>query len=192
MVKLPRTVLLATATSLLGFFAAPPARAQFSLGPHLTYTKAEAADGTFAGGAQLRLRFPGPFGVEGLIDYRRTTYSAGGADVLRVEQFPVQASLMLFVLPGPIQPYALGGGGWYYTRSTFLGSLANLGSDTQHAFGSHLGAGIEISGTKGMALHVDVRYVFLGVDSVDTLRDRYNNNPKADFWDGTAGLDFKF
>ncbi|MGZ6971335.1 MAG: hypothetical protein ACXVID_06705, partial [Thermoanaerobaculia bacterium] len=67
----------------LVFLAARPAGAQFSLGGHASYTKATDADGKWAGGAQLRLRFPGPIGLEGLIDYRRTTYSAGGEDVLR-------------------------------------------------------------------------------------------------------------
>ena len=174
--------------------ALPPAaaRAQVSLGGHASYTKADGADGTWAGGAQLRLRLPGPLGVEGLIDYRRTTYSAGGADVLRIEQYPVQASLMLFFLPGPVQPYILGGAGWYYTRSTFLGPQAALGSDTQHTYGGHAGGGIEIGAGPKASLYVDVRYVFLGVDSIDTIRDRYNNNPKADFWHGTAGVNFKF
>jgi hypothetical protein len=178
--------------AVLVFSAARPARAQFSLGGHASYTKATDADGKWAGGAQLRLRFPGPLGLEGLIDYRRTTYSAGGEDVLRVEQYPVQASLMIFILPGQVQPYILGGGGWYYTKSTFLGPQADLGSDTQHTFGGHVGGGIEFGAKAKASLHVDVRYVFLGVDSVDAIRDRYHNNPKADFWHGTAGLNFKF
>lgn len=103
-----RKTLLAFAAALV-LLAARPARAQFSLGGHASYSKAGGADGTWSGGAQLRLRFPGPLGVEGLIDYRRTTYSAGGEDVLRIEQYPVQASLMLFILPGQVQPYVLGG-----------------------------------------------------------------------------------
>lgn len=178
--------------ALLVFSVARPARAQFSLGGHASYTKATGADGTWAGGAQLRLRFPGPLGVEGLIDYRRTTYSAGGEDVLRIEQYPVQASLMIFILPGQVQPYVLGGGGWYYTKSTFLGPQSDLGSDTQHTFGGHVGGGIELGAKAKVSLHVDVRYVFIGVDSIDAIRDRYHNNPKADFWHGTAGLNFKF
>ena len=186
-----RKILLASVTTLFVLVAAP-ARAQVSLGGHASYTKASGADGTWAGGAQLRLRFPGPLGVEGLIDYRRTTYSAGGADVLRVEQYPVQASLMLFLLSGPVQPYVLGGGGWYYTRSTFLGPQAALGSETQHTYGGHAGGGLEFGAGKRASLYVDVRYVFLRVDSIDTIRDRYNNNPKPDFWHGTAGVNFKF
>ena len=186
-----RKTLLAFAAALV-LFAARPARAQFSLGGHASYSKAGGADGTWSGGAQLRLRFPGPLGVEGLIDYRRTTYSAGGEDLLRIEQYPVQASLMLFILPGQVQPYVLGGGGWYYTKSTFLGAQSALGSDTQHTFGGHVGGGLELGAKAKVSLHVDVRYVFLGVNSIDAIRDRYNNNPKADFWHGTAGINFKF
>jgi hypothetical protein len=190
-VYLSRKTLFAFVAAVLPF-AARPALAQFSLGGHASYTKANDADGTWAGGAQLRLRLLGPLGVEGLIDYRRTTYSAGGEDVLRIEQYPVQASLLLFILPGQVQPYILGGGGWYYTKSTFLGAQSALGSDTQHIFGGHVGGGIELGAKAKVSLHVDVRYVFLGVDSIDTIRDRYNDNPKADFWHGTAGLNFKF
>jgi opacity protein-like surface antigen len=190
-VNISRRILLATITSVF-FTAAPPAFAQFSLGGHASYTKASGADGAWAGGAQLRLHFPGPLGVEGLIDYKRTTYSEGGGDVLRVEQYPVQASLMLFILPGPVQPYILGGGGWYYTRSTYLGPLSAQASDTQHTFGGHAGGGVEFGAKSKVSVHVDVRYVFLGVDSIDAVRDRYNNNPKADFWHGTAGINFKF
>ncbi|MCM3875927.1 MAG: porin family protein [Thermoanaerobaculia bacterium] len=188
---LSRRTLLAFAAALV-LVAARPARAQFSLGGHASYTKAGEADGTWYGGAQLRLRFLGPLGVEGLIDYRRATYGAGGEDVLRIEQYPVQASLMLFILSGQVQPYVLGGGGWYYTKSTFLGAQSALGSDTQHTFGGHVGGGVELGAKAKVSLHVDIRYVFLGVDSIDTIRDRYDNNPKADFWHGTAGLNFKF
>jgi hypothetical protein len=190
-VNISRKILLATLTSIL-FIVASPARAQFSLGGHASYTKASGADGTWYGGAQLRLRFPGPIGLEGLVDYKRTTYMTGGVDVLRVEQYPVQASLMLFILSGQVQPYILGGGGWYYTRSTHLGPLAAQASDTQHTFGGHAGGGVELGAKSRVSVHVDVRYVFLGVDSIDAIRDRYNNNPKADFWHGTAGINFKF
>lgn len=189
--KFSRKILLGGVTSLV-LFAASPARAQFSLGGHASYTKAGEADGTWGGGAQLRLRFPGPIGLEGLVDYKRTTYTTGGVDVLRIEQYPVQASLMLFILPGPVQPYVLGGGGWYYTRSTYLGPLSAQASDTQHTFGGHAGGGVEFGAHSKVSVHVDVRYVFLGVDSIDAVRDRYNNNPKADFWHGTAGINFKF
>ncbi len=115
--------------ALAGLLAtlAPPAAAQaFEVGGHATYTKADGADGSWAGGAQARFRFLGFLGAEGLVDYKRTTYSAGGVDTLRVEQYPVQASLMIWLTPRtwPVQFYGLGGGGWYYTRSTFLGPEA--------------------------------------------------------------------
>jgi hypothetical protein len=172
--------------------ASIPARAQVSLGGHASYTKSDGADGTWAGGVQLRLRLPGPLGVEGLVDYRRTTYGALGADVLRVEQYPVQASVLLFLLPGPVQPYVLGGAGWYYTRSTFLGTQAALGSTTQHTYGGHAGAGLELGAGRNASFYADVRYVFLHVDSVSTIRDRLETNSKPDFWHATAGVNFKF
>ncbi len=65
----------------------------------------------------------------------------------------------------------------------------NFSRKTLLAFGA---AVVFLASKPARALHVDVRYVFIGVDSIDTIRDRYNNNPKADFWHGTAGLNFKF
>jgi opacity protein-like surface antigen len=189
-VKTPRLCSLALATILACGLAAP-ARAQVSIGGHASYTKSDGADGTWWGGAQLRIRF-GPLGVEGLADYRRTTYSALGVDVLRVEQYPVQASAMIFILSGPVQPYILGGGGWYFTRSTHLGPDALLGHTTEHKFGSHAGGGVDFRLAKHVSIHADVRYVFLTVSSVQDIKDRYHNNPKADFWHGTTGLNFSF
>jgi hypothetical protein len=185
-----RFALLAALAPLL---AAPrPAAAQFvELGGHASYTKASGADGSWAGGAQVRGRF---IGAEGLIDYKRTTYSFAGVDTLRVEQYPVQASLMLWLFPREwsFQMYALGGGGWYHTRSTFLGPEGALGTSTTNRFGGHAGGGIEILAGDHVALYGDVRWVWLDVDSIDAIRDRYDNNPKADFLHVTTGISYRF
>jgi hypothetical protein len=186
-----RHCFIALAMILAGGLAAP-ARAQVSIGGHASYTKADGADGTWWGGAQLRIRFPGPFGVEGLADYRRTTYSAAGVDVLRIEQYPVQASAMIFILSGPVQPYILGGGGWYFTRATHLGPDVSLGYKTESTFGAHAGGGVDFRIAKHVSIYADVRYVFLNVSSIQGIEDRYHNNPKADFWHGTTGLNFSF
>lgn len=181
----------------LGAFLAAPRRAdaQFAeLGGHASYTKASGADGSWAGGAQVRFRFLGPLGAEGLIDYKRTTYSFAGVETLRIEQYPVQASLMLWLFPKEwsFQIYGLGGGGWYHTRSTFLGPESALGSTTTNRFGGHAGGGIEILAGEHVALYGDVRWVWLDVDSLDAIRDRYDNNPKSDFLHVTAGISYRF
>ncbi len=182
----------AVAAVLLG--AAPPVRAQFSIGGHASYTKSDGADSTWWGGGQVRFRFGGPFGAEGLVDYRRTTYSVAGINVLKVEQYPVQASLMIYPLPAAqrVQPYLLGGAGWYFTRSTYLGPDALLGSTTEHKFGPHLGGGVGLKLAPGISVYGDVRWVWLNVSSINDIRDRYHNNPEADFLHVTTGLNFGF
>lgn len=174
---------------------APPAAAQaFELGGHATYTKAEHADGSWTGGAQFRWRFAGVLGAEGLVDYKRTTYSFAGVDTLRVEQYPVQASLMIWLTPRtwPVQIYGLGGGGWYYTRSTYLGPESALGSTTSHEFGGHAGGGLEILAGQRVAFYGDARWVWMNVGSLDAIRDRYDNNQKSDFLMVTTGIGFRF
>ncbi|HTS03587.1 MAG TPA: hypothetical protein VMN04_13775 [Thermoanaerobaculia bacterium] len=181
---------------LLGLlaFLAPKASAQaFEVGGHATYTKADGADGTWAGGAQARFRFLGFLGAEGLVDYKRTTYSSGGVDTLRVEQYPVQASLMIWLTPRtwPVQIYGLGGGGWYYTRSTYLGPEGALGSTTSNEFGGHAGGGAEIvAGPVGF--YGDARWVWMNIGSLDAIKDRYDTNQSADFLMVTTGLNFRF
>jgi hypothetical protein len=175
--------------------AAPPAAAQaFEVGGHATYTKADNADGSWAGGAQFRWRFAGFLGAEGLVDYKRTTYSFAGVDTLRVEQYPVLASLMIWLTPRtwPVQIYGLGGGGWYYTRSTYLGPEGALGSTTSHEFGGHAGGGLEILAGAHIGFYGDARWVWMNVGSLDAIKDRYNSNQNADFLMVTTGLNFRF
>jgi hypothetical protein len=43
-----------------------------------------------------------------------------------------------------------------------------------------------------VALYGDVRWVWLDVDSIDAIRDRYDNNPKADFLHVTTGISYRF
>jgi opacity protein-like surface antigen len=69
--------------------------------------------------------------------------------------FPVQASLLLYLLPGqPVSPYILGGGGWYYTH--VQGSSAS----PQNRFGPHAGAGLEVFLNSHWSVDGDYRYVW--------------------------------
>jgi hypothetical protein len=188
-----RSLLLAAAC-VAAALPRPAAAQAFEFGGHATYTEADGADGSWAGGAQFRWRFLGFLGAEGLTDYKRTTYSSGGVDTLRVEQYPVQASLMIWLTPRtwPLQIYGLAGGGWYYTRSTYLGPEATLGSTTSHEFGGHAGGGLEILAGPHFGLYGDARWVFMNTGSLDAIKDRYENNPSSDFLMVTTGLSFRF
>jgi opacity protein-like surface antigen len=85
------------------------------------------------GEAQLRLHMTSVFTLEGLAGYEQNSF--GGTTV---NVFPVQASLLIYLLPGRrISPYLLGGGGWYYTQ-------VQGQSGAQNRFGPHAGAGLQI------------------------------------------------
>ncbi len=173
-----------------------PAAAQFaaSLGAHLGYTKTKDADGSFTGGAQFRLRLLSFLGAEALAEYRRTTYQSGGVDVLRVEDFPVQFSAMLYVIPaGPLQLYALGGIGAHFTTSTPLGPNPAPSETSQTKWSPHVGAGLEIWTGSNFFISGDIRYVFLDIGSVSDLEGALKSGSfSANYWTATAGLNYKF
>jgi outer membrane protein W len=163
------------------------------IGGHAAYTKGRDAEtGAFSGGVQLRARLTGGLGVEGLVSYRRETYAVAGVDVLRVEEIPVQGSVQLFFFARtPVQPYVLGGGGYYYVRGKPLGPNEDERS-SESKFAFHGGFGVDLRASRKVSLHGDVRYVFLDVDSVKELKERFDTDRRADFWHATAGLTFYF
>ncbi len=186
------------ALGALALLASPAAHAadslRFGLGVHAAYSKGrDATDGVFSGGVQARFRLLGILGVEGLASYRKDDLEVGGQRVLQLEYVPVQVSAQLYLVSGgAVQVCVLGGGGYYYIRSTpyVLGVEGERTTESQ--VGAHVGAGVDIMLSKKTALTTDVRYVFLGVDSVKALNDRYVQDSKADYWTVNAGLTFYF
>jgi opacity protein-like surface antigen len=181
----------------LSLVAARPAAAQFSiaLGAHAGYSKTkDVSDGSFIGGAQLRLRLLSFIGAEALAEYRQTTYQADGVDVLRVRDFPVQLSAMLYLIPaGSLQLYALGGFGAHFTKSEGLGPDAGTYSTSQTKWAPHAGAGVEIGTGKNWFVSADIRYVFLSVGSVSDLESQTQSGTlSANYWEATAGLNYRF
>ena len=189
---------LAAGIALALLFSPRPAAAQFHLagGIHLGYsqTKGDAAGGSFVGGAQLRLRLFSFIGAEALAEYRQTTYESGGVDVLRVKDFPVQLSAMLYVVPtGPLQLYILGGAGAHFTKSEGLGPAEGTISTSQTKWAPHAGAGVEIWTGQSFFISADIRYVFLSVSSVSDAENQLQSGSlSANFWEATAGLNYKF
>lgn len=178
-------------------FVPRPAAAQFHIagGVHLGYSKTtDAPSGSFVGGAQVRLRLLSFLGAEALAEYRQTTYQAGDVDVLRVKDFPVQLSVMLYIVPtGPLQPYLLGGFGCHFTRSEGLGPAEGTYSTTQTKWAPHVGGGVELWTGKSFFLSGDIRYVFLSIGSVSDVEKQYQSGDlSASYWEATAGLNFRF
>lgn len=164
------------------------------VGGHAAYTKGrDANDGKLSGGVQVRARLTGGLGVEALASYRREDQVVGTERVLKIEEVPVQISAMLFFFHRTrLQPYLLGGIGYYYVRASGEGSNASFGSRTENKFGFHGGGGLEARLSPRTSLHADVRYVFRDVDSVTALRERYDVDRRADFWHATGGLTLYF
>src|SRR4051812_14673317 len=82
-----------------------------SLGGRGTWYDPKDGDAKWYGGGQLRF-YGSTFGLEGSADYRQD--EQGGT---KVETFPVQASLLAFIMPGsPVRPFLLAGTGWYFTH----------------------------------------------------------------------------
>jgi hypothetical protein len=133
------------------------------------YIKLRDADsGTWFGGIQVRIPLASSIALEGSIEFHTSEFEDGDIEVV---QYPVEATLLIFLFPElPVCPYILGGGGWYYTRVNFSGVLSSSDDTTTHFFGGHLGAGVRIGMGGAAVLNADVRYIFVEPDE-DELED---------------------
>jgi opacity protein-like surface antigen len=141
-------------------------RTGVSIGGRGMYFKPLDADkGSWSGGAQLRLHFTPTLAIEGSADYRQNLFAGSLVDI-----YPVQASLMFYLLPGlPISPYIIGGAGWYYThwRQT---------DTTQNRFGPHAGAGLEIFLNHYWSIDGSWRYVWTSrINPPNTLNQNFRD-----------------
>lgn len=151
------------------------------LGGHVALSAAPDADsGTVSGGVSARLRLTGGLGLEGLLAFRQERYAP-----LRVTEIPVQGSLLVFLFTSkPVQPYLLGGGGYYWVRVT--GIAPDDGRKIESLFGLHAGAGIDVRTSRRTSVYADGRYVSLQSPSVEDA------GRKADYWTAALGLNLYF
>jgi len=159
----------------------------FGLGPRAGYIQSENADrGNWTAGVQARLRLLPMLAIEGAVDYHEQDFANGAA---RVSNYPVTLSALLYIWPlGPIQPYIVGGVGWYYTTVDYRGPLAGQSSTTSNQFGYHAGGGLDLALSKMVTLDADIRYIFLNLPS--ELKDRAARDIDANGWMVTVGLTF--
>jgi opacity protein-like surface antigen len=139
-----------------------------SIGPRAAYfdPKEDGADSVWFGGAQLRAHF-GILALEGSIDYREV--DAGPIDV---QTYPVQASLLAYLIENkPVSIYLLGGGGWYFTR---IDAPSGFDDQTEDNFGVHAGAGVEAWIADNVSIDADYRYLWVSKIDFDdaSLVDR--------------------
>jgi len=160
----------------------------FYLGARVGYLRGRDAEkGSWLGGVQGRLFLHDMIAVEGSVEFHRDEYLDG--DVL-VTFYPVQVTAMVFPIPKlDLRPYVLAGAGWYYTRVDYEDELGWYDSETEHAFGIHVGGGVELNTGSKITLNADFRYVFIdepGVDNSDLEKEEW------DYWEITGGINFRF
>jgi opacity protein-like surface antigen len=177
---------LALSSSLGCLLATPgPAAAQVSFGLGLHGGVGQSADADDTNGffgAHARLRLLGFLGLEGAVDYRQEEFAKG---LLEVNTVPVTVSALLYPIPvGPLQPYLVGGIGWYFSDLEVAGGQKTDTSDV----GVHVGAGLDIRLGSSWALHGDVRYIWRDLDTSDVdISDQ-----DADSWQVGFGLTYYF
>jgi opacity protein-like surface antigen len=142
----------------------------------------DAEHGTLNGGAQLRVHVTSVLALEGSADYRQDKFGLKTVDV-----FPVQASLMVYLMPGyRFSPYILGGGGWYFTH------IQGGGNDSKNRFGPHAGAGMELYLDHHWSIDGSYRYVWnTAIHSQDAQHPVGHDFSDSGFM-LTAGLNYLF
>jgi hypothetical protein len=159
--------------------------ASFSIGPAAGFLQARGADrGTWFGGAQARLHLARILAAEASITFHQNRYQNG--DVV-VTQYPVQLTAFLYPIPeGPLRPYILGGVGWYYTSIDYRGVFSMISDKTEHIFGEHLGAGVELVLGPRASIDADLRYIFLNPRNDQVIHRDFN------YWQVTLGINLFF
>ena len=180
----PLRALFLTLIAAVTLALAQPTLAQVGIGGRMGALHSNDADDTnLYGGAQLRWRLGPILGLEGSIDYRREEFDHGA---IEIRSYPVLVSALLYPIPlGPLQPYAIGGVGWYFSRV----EIKNGPHDETNRFGAHVGAGLDLPIAPRVVLNGDVRWIFYDVDSKKVREERLKDL-NTDGWLATVGITF--
>lgn len=158
-------------------------RGFFSLGGRATHFDPKEGDANWYGGLQARLYLGRVFAIEASADYRRNHFGDS-----RVDTYPVQASVLAYLLPGKrLSPFVLGGAGWYYTHVKGPGGF----DDTQNRFGLHAGGGLSYVLNRTWSIDSTYRYIWL-----EKIASKEQNIADKEFKDAghmvTIGLNYHF
>jgi len=144
---------------------------------------AEADDGAFMGGLFFRTDWRRVVFIDGSVYYNSKEVS----NDVDLELIPIQLSAMLFLLgrDNILNPFVLGGGGLYWTRTTVTGR----DTKSEFDFGWHLGVGADYNLSDRMFIEGDFRYIWLNTDSDNkTISDSLKN---FNHWIGSVGIGFR-
>src|SRR3954454_23831402 len=154
----------ALCVGVVSLLAATPAAAQFGVGARLAWVKADSrldvGSVRFVGG-QIRMGSP-RIGIEVSLDSHSEDLKLLNQ---KVSERPIQTSLLLKLATGTVQPYLLGGPGWYKRSVEPLNGPGQKLSTTE--FGWHAGGGLEVRFGRHVGVHGDYRYTFLNFGEED-------------------------
>lgn len=169
-------IVLAMTTALFAGMADVGARAGYM-------RIADADDGALLGGLFFRTDWREVVFIDGSVYY----HSEEVSNNIDLELIPIQLSAMLFLLgrDNALNPFVLGGGGVYWTRTTITGQ----DTDSDFDFGWHLGLGADYNILKNMFVEGEFRYIWLDSDTKDqTFGESLKN---FNHWISTIGIGFR-
>jgi hypothetical protein len=143
-------------------FTAVPASAQgFGIGGRFAWVKADTDlddDSVRFVGGQIRLGLSRQIGVEVSLDSHSEDFELLNQ---KVKERPIQISMLLKLSGSAVQPYLLGGPGWYKRSVEPLEGPADDLEVSTTEFGWHAGGGLELRMGRHFGVHGDYRYTFL-------------------------------
>jgi len=143
----------------------------------------EAEDGAILGGGFFRTDWREVVFIDASVYY----HSEEITRTTDVELIPIQLSAMLFLLgrDNLLNPFVLGGGGLYWTRTTVTGR----DTKSEFDFGWHLGLGGDYNLSDKMFIEADFRYIWLDTETEDaTFGDALKN---FNHWIASVGFGFR-
>ena len=191
-----RTQHLAGGLLALLVAASPCAAQSFGLGARMSMVRADAtADPTAAAirflGGQIRMGLSPKSAIEVSLERHTETPNL----TTRIHDYPLQGSLLLYLVRSSFSPYVLGGVGWYTHVVDTLNTGQVIATDSSRTMGYHAGFGAELKVGGHAGVHADYRYTMLhfgdGTSSgtstiVSNLKPSYDGS----MW--TAGFTFYF
>jgi hypothetical protein len=165
-----------------GFTAVPASAQGFGIGGRFAWVKVDTDlddDSVRFVGGQIRLGLSRRIGVEVSLDSHSEDLELLNQ---KVKERPIQVSLLMKLSGSAVQPYLLGGPGWY-KRS--VEPLEGPGDDLEVStteFGWHAGGGLELRMGRHFGVHGDYRYTFLDFGDDD------EDDDDGGFLPGIGGL----
>jgi len=195
-------------TSFAAFAAAPAASSAqtFAIGPRMSFVRPDpavaGAETERAAGGTVRVKVSTRAAIELAMDWHSTT-----SDTVRVRDYPMQGSLLLYPVRATLSPYVLGGVGWYSQRVEALTGAEVVAAETERRFGYHGGFGGEMKLGRRAAIFVDYRYTFIrfgdeasgdggqngaggGIPGVGSLFDTFRMSHEGSMWTGGLVIGF--